>query len=66
MPPADSKRTMTLKRYAAIAAFFVIGPLMTELLTGNISLATLFDPLAMAALSISYGGGALPIADLPV
>jgi len=50
---------MTLKRYAAIAAFFVIGPLMTELLTGNISLATLFDPLAMAALSISYGGGAL-------
>jgi len=50
---------MTLKRYGAIATFFVIGPVLTESLTGNVPLATLADPLALTALSISYGGGAL-------
>jgi len=48
-----------IKRYGAIGAFFVIGPAMTELLTGNIPLATLLDPIAISALSISYGGAAL-------
>jgi hypothetical protein len=50
---------MLLARHSAIAAFFVIGPWLTEFLTGNAPLATLTDPIAIIALSISYGGGAL-------